>query len=355
MNKLTILISAVALAGGAFAQNVAIYPDEYINVPDGPLNSNNLPLARGVSRVMCLYEDVDLAVPYGDSITKLGFREDSPSTTLAPGRLLQLEVRMGWTTNDHVTMSSTFDSNYDGAFTTVFGPAVYDLPDLQNPAAPLPNGQFFINLTTPFVYQPNGRNLIVEYRIFGTSMGGSSFNYRLDRADFYSPRTYGPVGCQHSGGQTANMILQPTRPGLNFQATANTAPGNSPAFMAINIGNPIVAPYDLSGIFGVDPACTGQMNGSGMAIVGGTTGSTGSINWIFSIPNDNTFGDLTISTQGIFLDFFAPGGLVTSNGAQLVTGIRSRSAVVAASGAPTTANTGTKSNFYCPVAFFEHQ
>ena len=34
---------------------------------------------------------------------------------------------------------------------------------------------------------PNGRNLIVEYRIFGAANGGQQFNYRLDRADYYSP------------------------------------------------------------------------------------------------------------------------------------------------------------------------
>lgn len=355
MNKLTTLISCLALAGAAAAQSVAIYPNEYVAVPDGPLNSANLPLARGVSRVMCLYEDVDLDVPHGNTITKLGFREDAGSTQLAPGRLLQMEVRMGWTTEDHLTMSTTFDSNYDGAFTSVFGPAVYTLPNLQDASAPLTNGQFFIDLSTPFVYQPNGRNLIVEYRIFGTSMGGSPFTYRIDRADFFSPRTYGPAGCMHSSGQAANLLLFATRPGLNFQASVSAAPGNSPAFLAINLGNSIVPPYDLSVILGLDPACTGQMNGAGLAFLGGTTSSSGSKSWVFPIPNDNTFGDVAISAQGIFLDFFAPGGLVTSNGGEVLTGIRSRTSIISANGAPTTATVGSKSSFYCPVAFFEHQ
>lgn len=355
MNKLTSLISCTVLATGALAQNVAVYPNEYVNVPEGPTFSNQLPLAKGISRVMCLYEDIDLDVPHGTSITKLGFREDGDNPAFVMGRVLQMEVRMGWTTEDHVSMQTNFANNYDGAPSTVFGPALYTLPNLHDTANPLPNGQFFITLATPFVYQPNGRNLLVEYRIFGTSGGGAQFNYRLDRADFYSPRTYGPAGCVHTSGQTTNLTLSEARPGINFTAVVQTAPSNSPAFLAVNIGNPIVPPYDLSGLLGVAPSCTGQINGTGMAILNGGTTGAGNVTWTFPIPNNNVFGDLTISAQAVVLDFFVQGGMVTSRGGHVVTGIRNRSSIVAASGAPTAVTSGLKSSWYCPVAFFEYQ
>tara|TARA_R110002072_G_scaffold87129_2_gene196578 strand:- start:26272 stop:27339 length:1068 start_codon:yes stop_codon:yes gene_type:complete len=355
MNNLSKLLSGAVLATSAFAQNVAVYPNEYVNVPEGPTFSSQLPLAKGISRVMCLYEDVDLDVPHGTNITKLGFRQDGDVTTFVAGRSLQLEVRMGWTTEDHVSMQTNFDNNYATTPSNVFGPALYTLPNLHDPANPLPNGQFFITLQTPFLYQPNGRNLLVEYRIFGTSAGGAQFNYRLDRADFYSPRTYGPAGCMHTSGQISNLTLAETRPGINFTANATSAPSNSPAFLAVNVGNPIVPPYDLSALLGIGPNCTGQMNGIGMTILsGGTTGSGNAV-WTFLIPNNNIFGDVTISAQGLFLDFFVPGGLVTSRAGHVVTGIRNRSAIVAASGAPTSVTTGQKSGWYCPVAFFEYQ
>jgi hypothetical protein len=254
-------------------------------------------------------------------------------------------------------MGTNFDNNYDAPPVTVFGPALFVLPTLRDPMNPLPNGQFFITLATPFQYVPNGRNLVVEYRVFGTSGGGSQFNYRLDRADYYSPTSYGPAGCQHSGGGTPSLTLQPCRPGTNFQCNVSSGPGNSPAFMAINIGNGIVAPYPLTGVFGgINPACTGQMSISGFALVGpNTTSSSGSTSWSFFIPNDELFADMTISAQAIFLDFFAPGGLVVSRGGEVLTGARSRTSIVAAAGAPTAVATGSKSSYYCPVAFFEHQ
>ncbi|MFK7741405.1 MAG: hypothetical protein AB8H80_13900 [Planctomycetota bacterium] len=348
--------SIFATARTSSAQNIAIFPDEYAAVPEGPSNSNNLPLALGTSRVMCLYEAVDLAIPSGDQITKLGFRQDGANTQLINGVALQLEVRMGFSNEDSQSMSTTFDNNYDGASTTVFGPALYTPPNLHDPGNPLPNGQLFINLTTPFAYVPNGRNLVVEYRIFGTANGGQSFNYRLDRADFYSPRTSGPVGCPHSGGGTPTHTVDPARPGINFNARVSQGPSNSPAFLAVNIGTGLTPPYPLGAIFpGIATSCTGQMAAGNFGILGGTTNSNGARSWGFLIPNDNVFADLTISSQTLFLDFFSPGQVVTSNGVETLTGVRPRTALLSSTGAPTTIVTGSKQVHYCPVAFFEHQ
>ena len=356
MNKFLSPLPLALLAAGAFAQSQAIYPSDYVNVPEGPFNSPNLPLARGTSRVLCLYEDIDLDIPNGDQITSIGFREDATITTMDSGTALQLEVRMGWTTEDHVSMSTNFDNNYAAPPVTVFGPALFTLPNLRDPGSPLTDGKFFIDLTTPFAYTPNGRNLLVEYRVFGTAQGGSSFNYRLDRADFYSPVTYGPAGCTHPAGGPPNLTLQPTRPGFNFQANISAAPANAPAFLAINLGNSLATPYPLGIVFaGVAPSCTGQMNPSGIALLGGVTNNGGAANWSFFIPNDNTWGKFTISSQAVFLDFFAPGQVVSSNGGEVLTGIRPRTSIIANNGAPTVLTTGSKSQWYCPVAFFKHQ
>jgi hypothetical protein len=356
MKQLHHLLPFALITASTFAQSVAVFPDEYAAVPEGPFNSPNYPLAFGTSRVQVLYDQIDLAIPSGHVITRLGFRQDATVTTIDAGRTLQLEVRMGWSTNTPTSMGTNFDANYAAPPVTVFGPAAFVLPNLRDGASPLPNGQFFLTLATPFPYVSGGQNLVVEYRVFGTSGGGSAFSYRLDRADYYSPRTYGPAGCPHSGNGVPNLTLAATRPGLAFSASVATGPGNSPGLLALNLGVGIVPPYSLGGVFaGINPLCTGQLNPVGLATLGGSTSSAGAVSWSFTIPNNPAFADYVISSQALFLDFFAPGGLVTSNGAEVLTGAQPRTSIVAAGGAPTTVTTGAKSSNYCPVAFFEHQ
>ncbi|MBL8756433.1 MAG: hypothetical protein JNK15_24275 [Planctomycetes bacterium] len=357
MKSTTTLLPFLFLAPLAVAQTTSIFPDEYVAVAEGPLNSPNYPLAYGTSRVMCLYDRTDLQIPLGHTITRLGFRQDATLTTMDAGRSLQLEVRMGYSANTPTSMVTTFDTNWVGTPTTVFGPAVFALPNLRDSANPLPNGQFFVNLTTPFVYSPAaGQNLVVEYRVFGTSGGGAQFNYRLDRADYYSPVTNGPAGCQHTSGGPAVLTLAGTRPGAYFSADIASGPANSPTVLVMSLGNGLVAPYALSPVFvGISPTCTGQINPIGFATLDATTGGSGYASWAFVIPNNPVFADFRISAQALFLDFFSPGGIVVSNGAEVLTGASPRTAVVAAQGAPTVVTTGSKSNNYCPVAFFTHQ
>ena len=349
------LLSTVLLASSALAQTV-IFPSDYVNVTEGPLNSANLPLARGTSRVQCLYEAQDLVLPIGHQITQVGFREDTTLATLDTGRQLQLEIWMGYSDKTTTTLTTNFANNYVTTPVTVFTAQAYTLPDLRDPANPLTNHQFFIPLTTPFTYAPGpGQSLIVEYRVFGTSGGGAQFNYRLDRADYYSPVTSGVAGCQHSGGGTPVLTSQPTRPGLNYSATMTTGPANSPGLLAINVDAALVPAYPLTAIFaGINPACMGQVSPINLATLGGTSGGSGSASWSFTIPNNPLFSRIHISAQTLFLDFFAPGGLVVSNGSDVYTGLRPVTTIVAASGAPTTVTTGALSQYYAPVAFFVH-
>jgi len=345
-----------ALCAPLAAQNVAIFPSDYVNVAEGPFSSPNLPLANGTSRVQCLYDVADVSVPIGESIFRIGFREDGTLSTTDVGRSLQLEVRMGWSNEDHQSMGNNFDNNYESPPVTVFGPALFVLPDLRDNSNPLPNGQFFVDLSTPFPFTPNGRNLIVEYRVFGTSGGGSSFSYRLDRADYYSPTTAGAPGCVHAGGGPASLVVQPTRPGLNFSSQVTSAPSNAPAFLVVTPGSGLVTPYPLSPIFpGIAASCQGQLDPLQIGILSGSTNSGGSSSWSFAIPNMPVFGGIRIAAQVVALDFFSPGQVVVSNGAEVLTGIRPRTSIVSASGAPTVVTSGSKSTTYAPVTFFVSQ
>jgi hypothetical protein len=352
---ITLLATGLVVQSTA-AQSTAIFPSEYVGVPEGPFSSPNLPLANGTSRVLIAYDREDVAVPQGASITKLGFRQDATLTTLDVGRTLQLEIRMGYTSRSALSLSSTFDANYDEAPVTVFGPAPFQLPNLRDAANPLPNGQLFVDLTTPFVYAPNGKNLVVEYRVFGNSGGGTSFNYRLDRADFYSPVLTGAAGCAHSGGQTPTLTTSPVRIGTSLTLSGTGNPANSFGIVVVNVGGRLTAPYALDGILaGIAPTCRGQIAPGELATLASNTTSTGGLTLSYAIPNNPALNDLWLSHQALLLDAFATGGAVVSNGVEVQVGIRPRTTVLAAQGPPTTVTTGVLQLNYCPVAFFRYQ
>ncbi len=356
MKTLPALLSFGLLSAIAGAQSVATFPDNYTTIAEGPFNSPNLPLARGTSRVLCLYETVDLAIPSGRQITKIGFRQDGSITTLDTGRMLQLEVRMGWSTDTAASLTTNFANAYASTPVTVFGPAVFTLPDLRDPANPLTNGQFFLTLTTPFAYVPGGNNLVVEYLVSGASGGGGQFNYRLDRADYVSEIVYGPAGCPHSGNATTNLTTTPMRPGQAVSMSVTSAPGNSFGLLLVAPGQQIVAPFSLQAFVpGIQPACTGQLPLSGLLTLSGVSSSGGSRTWSWTVPNSTVWNGFYWSAQAAFFDFFAPGGIVTSRAAQVQVGIQPRCTILAASGPPVGITTGSLSRNYCPVTFFEHQ
>jgi hypothetical protein len=344
------------LAGAAAAQTTVPFPAEYSAVAEGPLNAPNLPLANGVSRTLVVYERVDLAIPANATVTHLGFRQDGTLTQMDAGRALQLEIRVGYTTRTAATLSTTFDSNFAAAPTTVFGPGLFQLPNLRDAANPLPGGAFFIPLATPFVFAPAAdQNLLVEYRVLGTSSGGAAFTYRLDRADFFSPVALGPAGCAHSGGTTPTLAVTPVRIGSSLTVTLANAPANSFAFVAVQLGGQLVAPFALDALIpGIAAACRGQVAPGALTTLSGVTSSAGGLSLSYAIPNSPSLNDLTLPHQAVLFDFFAPGGLVVSNGAQVQVGIRPRTSVVSAQG-PANVATGTLQTNYCPVAFFRYQ
>jgi hypothetical protein len=357
MSPRTLLpLVAVTAAAGLAAQQTAVFPAEYTAVAEGPNNSPNLPLANGSSRVMVVYDRADMAVPDGASITQLGFRQDGTLTAMDTGRALQLEIRMGWTTASATAPSTTFDTNYDAPPVTVFGPGLFQLPNLRDASNPLPNGQLFVPLAAPFVYAPAGRNLVVEYRVSGNSGGGSSFNYRLDRADFYSPVLTGSPGCATSGNQVPVLNANPTRIGQTLTLTGTTGPANSFGVIAIDVGGRLAAPFPLDVVFGgIAPTCTGQLLPVNLATLGAATTTTGGFTASYAIPNVPALNDLWVAHQALLIDVFAPGGLVVSNGVEVQIGIRPRTSIVAAQGLPSQLTTGTLNANYAPVAFFTWQ
>lgn len=351
--SLLLTLSAPALSQTA----VSIFPADYIDVSEGPANSPNIPLAQGVSRVQIVYEAADLPIPSGRTITRIGFRQDATLTAMDTGRTTNLEIQMGYTTATAANIGTNLNNNYAAPPVTVLGPANIVLPNLRDANNPLPNGMVWIDLTTPFQYLPAGRNLVVEFRCFGNSGGGSAWNYRLDRADFHSPITYGPVGCPHAGGGTPSLTLQPTRPGLSFSASITQGPAFAFSFLLLEPGAQLpTTPLSLAGLVpGINPACTLQLNLANALQMTGTTNGSGSLGLSFPIPNNNIWGHFDWTCQAAFLDLFAPGLVCVSRGAQIRVGMRPRSTAIVGTGNPLTVTTGTANRNYCPVTFFQHQ
>ncbi|MDO8349284.1 MAG: hypothetical protein Q7T30_03535 [Planctomycetota bacterium] len=356
MNQPFLLFTLPLLAAALSAQTVSIFPDEYVAVPEGPFNSPNRPLAGGTSRVQCLYEAIDISIPSGNQITKIGFRQDGTSTVLNTGRTLQLEIRIGYSTMTAATLGTVFATNYTTAPVTVFGPAAFTLPSLHDPLNPLVNGRFFIPLTTPHTYTPANGNLVVEYLIYGHSGGGTTFSYILDRGDFYSAVTSGVAGCPRSGGGVPSLTAVGIRPGQAYSTSVATAPGNSFGFLLMTPGTPITAPFSLQSMVpGIQPTCLGQVSLAGALQLSGFTSGTGAITWTFNVPNNAAFNDFIWGSQGAFFDLFAPGGVVVTNGRQVLMGVLPRTSINYAGGPPATVTTGAVTRNYNPITFFEHQ
>lgn len=350
-NHASRLLGLFAITTVAMAQTVT-FPSDHTAIPDGASSQNWFPYSYGIGRFQAVYERWDLQVPVGRMINRIGFRADPNVMSL--GRSLQLEVRMGQTDRDADTLDSTYDANWNGAPTTVFGPALFTLPDLNNPANPNPGGAVvWLNLTTPFT-PSTSRNLLIEWRVLANNNGGAAFPYELDVPAFVSPVIQGITGCPHSGNQTATLASQPVRVGGIWYDYLQAAPASQLAFLLVNVNTPLTTPFPLSAFVpGIAPTCQGQVAPGNLFALGTVTdGSGGALFWT-SIPNDRLFNDTILATQALCFDFFAPGGIVVSNAEQVQIGIDPAASALWSQG-NANATTGGIYYHWVPVTVFGH-
>ncbi|HLQ37609.1 MAG TPA: hypothetical protein VK348_07400, partial [Planctomycetota bacterium] len=80
----------------------------------------------------------------------------------------------------------------------------------------------------------------------------------------------------------------------------------------------------------------------------------GSHSWSISVPNNRIpWHQATMETQAAILDFFAPGGVVVSNGDQVKFGIDPANTVIYAQGS-STATTGSVQRHFGLVTLFQY-
>lgn len=354
MRVLPFLFFALTLGSIQAQTPTTIFPSNYASnglypaVTEGPRDSGATPFGQ-VGRHLFLYESRDLTLAAGQLINRIGYREDASRTVVDSGHSIQLEVWMGYSANTAGTINQTFDLNYNtpaGGPTLVFGQAIYSLPNLRDTTAPLSNGQFWLDLTTPFLFDPNQGNLVVEYRVYANSNGNATFNYRLDAANWHSPRAQGPASCG-----TMQIAFRPTRVGTSMYLDLSSAPSSTAAAVALHPAALLQAPSPTPLL---PPGCNVQIDVASAALLGVFTNAGGNASLRVPIPNDPAlFGNMDIAAQAVAIDTFAPGGFDVSNGAQIRLAEDLAASMLTRSGAPLAGPTGSRVRNYCPVTFFQ--
>ncbi|MFO1055222.1 MAG: hypothetical protein U1F36_23635 [Planctomycetota bacterium] len=291
------------LAPLAVAQTTTVFPTEWTNTA-GDSYSNRLPLSNGISRTQFLYESQFLPITNNHQITDVGFRQDN--NTASTGKSIQLSIYMGSSTFNYSNVTSTFDSNYNGATarTLVFGPAIVALPSFTSGQTLAP---VTIHLTTPYTFHSN-ENLLVEYVVTANNNANLAFDYYLDAGGYLSTATSIGTGCQSSAGQVPLLSGQPLYIGGYLSYSLSRAPGSS--LIWLNMGFTPITPIDVTP-FGA-PGCTLYVNP--FIAVPATGSSGGSASFSFLTPTQRNLVGASIYGQCLIYDLFANNlGFVMSN------------------------------------------
>ncbi len=337
------LATSLALAAALPAQqNVTVFPSDHAdpNVTGGNLPGsswqNTFPFSAGVTRQMALYESFDLQIPDGRRITHVGFpRYTSIAST---GVRIQLEIRMGHSTNDVQNIDATFANNYVGTPQTVFTQKIFALPDLGTIGNA--TDRVWVPLDTPFTVD-RSRNLLVEYVVTANANSNSAFNYYLAWDNFLSPiRSYGQ-GCAGSSGNVSSLTSSNTAIGQNWRLTLRNGTAN--AASSLFVGLQSIEPGISLTQFGA-PGCSLLVQP--LITVPAPTSSSGGLSLSFPVPNDRNLVGGHLYSQVVTPDLFANNaGLVLSNGDDLQLGIQPLVATVVARNSATAATGSVTRNF----------
>lgn len=370
----TVLLAASLLLSTASAQTggkppfsglvpTATFPSDHApdltagkeKLVDGAAFTQNWPLAAGKSRVMCVYEAVDVKIPNGKTITHVGFQGDG--TRKSVGYKVQLKIYMGKTNFTAKTASATFAKNYLATTRTqVFGGTtggVVDLPDLGNSLSPGVDRPFvWIKLDSAYTYD-SSKNLVIEYEVLSNSNSSKAFPYYLDVGRLISPVETAGVGCIDSGKNTPVLRSRPTSVDGTWRLDLNNAPGNSNAIMVFSL-----AKATTPMIYNGRSDCLIHLDLGAANFVPflffNKTSTNGYCSWSFTVPDDPALlNDLDIYSQVHVDDFFAKAQLTLSNADHVQIGMDPRMTVIVANS--TTATSGYAYRKYGLISHFMHK
>lgn len=173
-------------------------------------SSNNV---YGFSYDPSRYQQVIVGTEFPTAFTMaaIAARWDNQNTVQIPEALVDVEIRIGYTSKTPASLSTTFDQNWDlGTPVTVLPRTLVRYPAQNNPPATDPTQfQLVIPFTTNFDWVPQaGRNLLVEIFARANSTGVPHYTYVVDAC--YSTsigRVFGSPDTATTGMHDANYAL----------------------------------------------------------------------------------------------------------------------------------------------------
>lgn len=356
----TAALSAPLLAQGPFSGLVpmATFPSDHApdltakTLQDGFSLSANIPLSSGKARHLILYESADLPMPHGRAITHVGFQAEAGRKSV--GHDLLMKIFMGKSRETAKSMKNNFAANFSSPPVQVFGGAtggVVSLPNLGDSLSPNPDRPFvWIQLDVPYTFDST-ENLLIDYQVLGNRNSNNAFTYYLDVGGLLAPVQSAGQGCVDSSNTIPTLKSRPSGVGGNWILDLSTAPASSNAILTVSLRATMIPSFNGRG------DCTLYPDPALMipALFAGRTNSTGRNTWIFPVPDDIAFNDLTLISQVLVSDFFARGGFTLSNGDDIELGMSPRMTVLRFVGDPASAVTGSPLRNYGLISHFRYQ
>lgn len=280
-------------------------------------SGNAIPLGWTPNRYQQVFLGTDL--PGACAFAALQLRNTNTANPIANTYVVDMEVRLGFTTAGPGTLSATFASNFnDGAPVTVLPRSQVTIPDAVTPTG-VTDFHIPVPFAVPFNWVPQpGRNLLVEIVVHGNSWSNQIYGYPYDNVNGV-PSVWGTpatatTGQLRSFGMAMSLVeltntavprlFSTNTPQINDQFRVRISQGRAQALALLTIGlsnttfgaNPL--PLELSP-WGA-PSCL--LLASPDVITPLVLDAAGAGNRQYDIPNNILLLNLRIYHQAIVSD-----------------------------------------------------
>jgi hypothetical protein len=164
MLRLPLLLSLGALLNVAIAQNTVVVPNGLAATEGNSSTAYPWSRTASVIHVQYCYDSSHFlaqGVSYPIQITQLRWRANSATTAYTGGAYANCRIDMSTAAVDQAVLSTTFASNHGADRSNVYTGSVTVAPTT-SVAAGTPNAWYVTVTTTPFVYDPNSGDLLVD-------------------------------------------------------------------------------------------------------------------------------------------------------------------------------------------------
>lgn len=164
MLRLTLLLSLGTVLNVANAQNTVVVPNGLAATEGNSSTAYPWSRTASVIHVQYCYDSSHFlaqSVSYPIQITQLRWRANSTTTAYTGGAYANCRIDLSTAAVDQAVLSTTFASNHGADRSNVYTGSVTVAPTT-SVAAGTPNAWYVTVTTTPFVYDPNSGDLLVD-------------------------------------------------------------------------------------------------------------------------------------------------------------------------------------------------